>query len=662
MPAEPNITAPGHTLLSRGIAFCRYPPFLQRNLNLALACIENSIRDAKQPRLSRAAWKPPTTGMVQAINAREGQKQKLRIDISSLAPNRKRAINSIDDHEPAGSTRKRCKVLEVECFVDISIWTSPDGIGVGDCVVKRKEECKLTGRKYQDDEVHFDVSLRKQVILSVGELEIPINSNGRWKQGLGKHYHIVLALGFANYADANLILPLMGVNGIDPGEPVTLTASWTNLPKCPKVGTAIPIQVKTSYSKQFLPQDTLKYGFEVNMAWLNVPVESTLETYNRFQRQAADISQKPPDPRIQPTRMESWTLEYWHQDKFRKFEGLQCLVCQRKNFTTPASLRYHLHSWHQASIRMSQKSKLVQITLMEASTPSSKLKRDRTWSDIEWVAPSPSELRSHYHAENELHKKMFPAQFPTPDLRKKNTTIPSPKPNLKSRKGEPKIQPQRKSPGEVQLRLDKSRKKKFRRPASPAQSGSSKRYRYYTTVSKRTIEKDERLSESDDDVDVDFQHLAAAAVLKTFYEEQGKILPASAGKFVVAWNRHFREEDLLADLFTGDAILRFMEKEQGLLRDADCWDYMRTRLEELLDADVITPAIYRACVRRLGPDPKSEPKPKTKPKSDPIKSIPKDQGDSSRKPRQHGDCSCGASFTFAESSEWAHCNNQVCAS
>jgi hypothetical protein len=604
-------------------------------------------------------WKPPTTGMVQAINARDGQKQKqkLRIDIASLMPNRKRAINSVDDHEPAGSTRKRCKVLEAECFVDISIRTSPDGTAAGEIVVQRKEECKLTGRKYEDDAVHFDISLKKQIILSVGELEVDINHNGSWKQGLGKHYQLILALGFTNYSDASLILPLMGVTGVDLGEPVTLTASWTNLLQCPKAGTSIPIQVKTSISKRLLPQGTFKYGFEVNMAWLNAPVESTLELYNRFLRKSADSSEKPPDPRVQPTRKESWTVEYWYQGKFRRLEGLQCLICQKKNFTTPASLRYHLHSSHQASISMNQESNLVQILLVEARSSSSKLRRDRTWADIDWIVPSPSKLRSHYHTANEFPKLMLPPQLPARVLQKKNAIIPGLKPNLKSKKVEPKTQPPKKHPEEVLLQIDRSRKKKFPRPASPAQSGPFKRYRYYTTVSKRVIDEDEKLSESDDDVDVEFQHLATAADLKTFYGERRLILPPSAERFIVAWNRHFREEVLLADRFAGDALLRFVKKEEIPLRDADYANYMQIRLYELLDADIITRAVCYACITRARLYSGQEPMPRAKSKSDHAGS--KHQPDDSSQLRRHGDCSCGETFTFAETSEWAHCTNQV---
>src|ERR1700750_3386012 len=119
-------SVPGYSLLLKTIAYYRKPPFLLKNIDKGLSLLEQPSGAASKPsttasltqHLDRATWKPPDPFEMR-VESLEKSVPRLKIEVSSLQPRRRDA--DLDAHEPAESTRKRCKVVELECWIEVEI-------------------------------------------------------------------------------------------------------------------------------------------------------------------------------------------------------------------------------------------------------------------------------------------------------------------------------------------------------------------------------------------------------------------------------------------------------------------------------------------------------------------------------------------------------------
>jgi hypothetical protein len=633
---------PGYSFISQAIASYRQPVFLTRNINQSLAVLDSdeskSIDKPLTKRLERSSWKPPSQALIEMHENQTGH--RLRINVSGLVP--KRQVGSADAHEPAGSTRKKCKVIEVECFVDVRICE----LSETNHVLSFREEGKLQGRKYDDSSVHFDMTMKNNIIVNLRQLFVA-RPDGSF--GLGE-YDMGIRVVLANPQDAKPVTNL--VFGCEYPENMVLCieSRYRKLPQLPDSRTILPVVLSDLVSQKDL-MNTSKYGLEVNMAW-SQRAESSLSVYNGFLRSVIPHTPSP-SPRksqhqTQPPATQSLeeqlSAQYWYLDKLIKFNGLECLFCRgKKQFPVPAKLRDHLQHKHLTMIKMRIEGPVVHFSF-EASKPRHRApSTNREWANLKWVAPSRSALKKKLLDDSSLLS-------PSPSVSSRSAS-PRRKASPNKQQARPRVSSQGKRPEWVELEVFPA-PMEFNRPPSP-HSASGKPLRYFTRLTRRTIEPHEVLPESEDSAN-DFLLQVSHAIYEDCKDDTDLDLPPGTDSFLIAWNKHLAMECLNGDLFVGDTVLRFIHKERQLLSDKDMRTCLMVRVDELLAADILKQDFYDH-IRSMLFD------------SDFLKSSIQQKNQTAQSERGQNDCLCGVKYvaTAAECSDgttsldWVLCSGRV---
>jgi hypothetical protein len=573
-----------NALAARAICKPSTRTFLFRNLEAALNDHEARVRETRpqangfhnpgaastpkfthNSRLDRNSWAPPTHETFR--NLAKMTKDRLKINITSLKP-LEASEASIDSNEPANSTRKRRKVVDARCRIEIAVYEFSVSKSSGKPVKRLGEEpliktvledANLQGCRRDDGRFHFDVDLVNPFTINLEQIQVPVERGGQVEMAMASRYEIMIKLRILKVDDARIVLehikgaraPVDGQLMMEP-----LVARWKSLPRCPEK----PIRAEQVVRGKKAQTD---YGFVVDMAW---GWENSLKTsnshlanFNELKRNLAAATL--PTPLATPTPSQTnetpnipFQLEYILPGHEVTVSGLRCILCQAREFSSLVRLRHHFetsHCNHQEVFKVTELggSKVEILMENEARGRGSRKKRPsnpNSWSpghEELWIAPPhPCDLERVVEGDVSWEESgIRPRKASTLN---ENVSVPSIKP---------------KTPDEVIKALPIRRKKTFRVPLYPPNNDHGPR-RYFSSSTHRVLEPGEELSESDDDIPMDWHMQKANNMIDADDDIPMKLKP-----FYKSIEAHFQKERTMADLFLGDSIIRWVHSDQAQL-------------------------------------------------------------------------------------------------
>jgi hypothetical protein len=163
-------------------------------------------------------------------------------------------------------------------------------------------------------------------------------------------------------------------------------------------------------------------------------------------------------------------------------------------------------------------------------------------------------------------------------------------------------------------------------------TGERRHPRLVTSLSKRIIQQDEELSDSDDDPDMEFAHLASLGRLSK--------LAHCKREYIGLWNRHCDDERLSGDYFLIDAFVRFVEKHRERFLNADMYHHLQTHLRSETKHGSLDDQLARTVLKML-------------PRTAVGKHVAAKEG---RKPYQ---CICGEKYDVRVRMDFIECSANV---
>jgi hypothetical protein len=558
----------------------------------------SSIKSISRPRLDRSTWAPPAGDVLKAFV--DMTTKRLKINITGLRP-LKGSDHSRDLNDPANSTRKRRKVIDARCRIELAIYEIKNSkesgktfstVGEEPCIKHVLEDANLKGRRHEDGKFHFDIELVSPFSVNLGQLEVPVRRGGNENMEVANRYKITIKLRVLRVDDAHEILEhIRGAVAPATGQIMMehLVATWNSLPKCPSklIKASQVVRGKKTHTD---------YGFAVDMAWgyehgAKIS-DSHLANYNNARRNQAAATL--PTPLSTPTPTMSQTqetpkfpmqLEYVFKGHEITVSGLRCILCRSHEFSSLTRLRHHFettHCNHHEVFKVVDHGGLKVEVIVESEARGRGSRKRRPvvpdlWSaehEETWLAPKkPCDLDKLVEGDFSWEESGLVSR----KTYRRNENV------LK-----PTIAP--KAPHQVMKALPIRKKKAFRVPNYPPDNDHGPR-RYFSSSTHRVLEPGEELSESDDDIAMEW-HLEAINNLIDAEEDLTEKLKA----FYKCIETHFQKERTAADLFLGDSIIRWVHSKeaQSLLADKE---EVQPAFEKWLDCvrKRISKEVYKYC-------------------------------------------------------------------
>jgi hypothetical protein len=608
----------GNALIARGVLEQKVRPFLFRNLEAALNDHEARVR-ANRPqingfhpsgvasesipkvRLDRSTWEIPKRRTLNHVF--DMTTTRLKVNITGLRPVGASG-NSVDSHEPANSTRKRHKVVHARCRIELAIYELKVNKSTGKPEKRSGEEpliktvfgdANLQGSRHDDGKFHFDIDMVDPLIVSLDQLEVPVMHGKYTKMERASHYEIMMKFWVRGGDGKQVLECIEGARVPAIGDMDPLIARWRSLPRCP-TSAIRAMQVIKGQKKQ------TNYAFLVDIAWghdhgfkITKVTDTHLAQFNTIQRTRAAASLPTPLSTPTPSLAQSQThetpkvpvqLEYVIPGNEVTISGLRCVFCCRmRELPSVARLRLHFetsHSNHHEVFKVIEHSasRVEVVVESEARGRGTRKKKPiipNLWSPEHeelWIAP----------AEPFDIEKIADGDFSWED----SGSIARKLQNQNENNAVPTIKP--KAPEDVMRALPVRRKKKFRVPEYPTNNTEGPR-RYFSSGAQRVLEPGEELSESDDDIPMDWLLLKALNSIDA--DTTWTLKEKSFYKSIMT---HFQRERTAADLFLGDSIIRWVHSSeaQSLLVDKDIQDAFEEWLE--VKRNRISKEVFQHCI------------------------------------------------------------------
>lgn len=592
------------------------PVFLQRNIGRALDthAIElrrykeinkntnpskdgaNNTTDAMakltdyQPR----TWQTPTKELLQRMST--GHKpvlciypKQIRLPQATSASQQSRPSDQSPEWLPITNT------YAIDCTISYSLFaTDTERVPIA----SDSQDTTAICTKNLDGNKTLDLNLDQPFLISFTKLTTKLDSGTsttgarRWKQTAWTKYDLKFSVSCNNSEDAIQLLRVIDYP-LDPANPppiedCTLRARYRALPECPQDDFLFPMWCgPPSRGKQ--KAQPLDHKMSMHMGWTDRAEPSALEVFNHELR-ARD---SPVEPLAVAPQVKDMPRSYLITYTFTSSTGqartmvtkdLKCQFCRTR---LPQSSFERLHFHYIANHEhfkfivknegqdegVARKSIEVELADRSLQRASNNVGDDR---EFHWIRPSrPFDVRQFLRGdESWTHGK-------TGARKGKNK---SPAEESSSRSSFAPASKRVKEPDEVGKLASKKRK---RHPV-PQIPGIT----LYRNISKRPLVAGEYLSESDDDVDLYW--LEQRQQLRKFDD-----LSETAQVFVKLYDEHMRNEEVQADLYVPDALVRFCRRHGRELEKPLMLQEFRTKLRQLRKTDIIKDRTYRYCLDSL---------------------------------------------------------------
>jgi hypothetical protein len=604
---------------SRFVDKGRTRPFLLRNLALILSYHEiNQFDGATQASRfleqhldghpDRNSWTMPTPAEVR--EAAKKNNQILRINLKGIQRSHVRTARSAraqqtEDREPGRyGTRKKYKIIDVPCTVEVNIWA---GSMSEKSMYRERRAARLLGHKADDDDIHFETELVEGPFsISESNLEQLLENNAKYAVGIAGKFHIAIRLHFKNVEDSS-----QAISWIDSrpaptgnGDWTLLEARWDRLPKCPADGEPLLLrrtdEVKlhsANREKDVGWRDTQSYLL-VDMAWRNENADSPLAWCNKIRRRARlDPLPTPPISEAvsaQATPQKHVKLQWIFKDRKVETKGYRCGVCRRRNFTALDRLRFHVLTTHtnndevyyienedakNIKIKVGYEQKIVGKNSKE---PSTKPPKPGSKEEHIWITPNEKfDLTSFVKGKSRWQDKGYRIK-----RGRKGPLAPT----------SPLIHPttiESRDLREIEPIPDLP-KKRYKVPRLRAPDG--RKLQIFSTLSRALVDPGDLLSESDDDPDTGY----VEAKREVIFQTMSSTITEKQKTFMRVYDEHIVKENITADRYLADAIYRWVKTPgaEALLRDHEIQKEFEKKLKELREDSLIDKTVYQWCLQR----------------------------------------------------------------
>jgi hypothetical protein len=532
---------------------------------------EAVIQTAGVEHHDRVFWRMPSQERIKA----QLQKREFQLIIKAIKPTNEDGTPKKPDHTPL---KKKVPLFRTPVSVNASIWH----LGTGQkCELHSDQHATLLGIQTSHGKV---VSVNTSVVTSnPDKFQLPLDAQygSSRRQGLPEDFEIMVTIDFNSSVDVEDILSIMDVDlpRLEGARPTRWRAKYPTLLDLPEREVSLPLTYHLNGGKS----KTLGLGLEVCMRYTSHPGESLLSAANQQLKSEQRRTQSLLN-RAAETARSSVEVTFAFLNETLTFQALRCPHCTwriRQAFKSLDELHMHLrnsHDFFQYRVKKEKEVNGMQYWRFECDVADHKADQrpsDRAPDprDVNIIAPRrPFNRRKYLDEGDEGWLKDAKLERPTrPALSRavsSTTTIPV----------------SRKAPDEVQPRVN-GQKKKHRVPKAPA--GVT----FFRTLSKRPLREGEFISESDDDVDMEWLQSKTDSMITN-----NPTLPEKTKRFLMGFNNYMREERLQDDVHVGDALIRFANSEKEWLCNEGIQDEFKKKVTEFFEDQIISQEIHDRCI------------------------------------------------------------------
>lgn len=358
-----------------------------------------------------------------------------------------------------------------------------------------------------------------------------------------------------------------------------LSTTWKNILECPRGRTILPLK---DWQKQ------VGFGLEVSMYWSRTKGDTVLTSHNQILRKTTLLQSFLTPESDKGGVLRKYKLTFVYANESLERQGLICPHegCQRRKHIDIDDLRMHLDAWHDyfqyrafkegVDDQGQEKWRFECEVSDHRADQRASAKADEPF-DIRQVAPpQPFDRRRYLDAGNDDFQRLSRL-----DKRTVNNKVMVPN---SFRKPSP---PRRKPPDQVK---DRPLRKKVSYPVPKAPQGVV----FVRSCSRRPLITGEYISESDDEVDETWIELRQSAEF-----EKSKELTDEMRRFLKAFDSFTRDEHLQSDIHLGETLVRFLQAKGTWIWEANVYEAVCVKLEELMQADIISEEVRSWCVQHL---------------------------------------------------------------
>ncbi|KAH7112175.1 hypothetical protein B0J11DRAFT_598219 [Dendryphion nanum] len=561
----------GNILLYDYIRRKRNPTFLNRNLYQALKRHEQELSPeapGELERYSQRHWKPPTLAMIRERETKKALLLKVRGVESSSDDGLEERLGNLSNHE------NRNLLFKCEVRIRIDVWNPETAKS---CI--RKE---IDGYIYGVDletKKAIKIELPDDFTIPLQDLKVPTDSHN--PQSLNKSampaYQLRISLILEYQLDAQTVLSYTPIRNpsLLSNPPLRFFTNLTDIKALTKNSHILPLTYE--YNTQ---HKHLHLGLWINIGWITPTKSSVIADANLSRRKQRIITFP---MAVKSGRKRGYLITYNYSNKSTSYRGIRCCHCIKHSinmsFLRITDLQFHLDSFHSLFKHDFQKvdgpegtpnNWIVDVILAENKVAQRASDRAPDPRDVQIVAPQrPFNQREYLeHGDDSWQKEARGERIPT------SGTLVVQK----------SFSARRKDPCEVQTKRAVE-KKRYRVPKAPDS------IRFYRSLTKRPLMEGEEISESEDDIDIDWIRLKTDALILN-----DPSIREPAKRFLQVWNVYIREERLQDNVHMGDALIRFAQEMARWLETNDLVGEFRERVETLVKDRIISVKVSEACL------------------------------------------------------------------
>jgi hypothetical protein len=559
-------------IFDRVRATTRSAIFLQRNLRRSLQLHQeelarkdsgSGISTLGDEHLDRKLFKEPD---LQDIKMHQSQRAML-VSIKGLQRARKHSSQWTTDVP----LTKRKPLFKISINVITKIWSEEQMR-----IVYQSEDNEATlrgietdsGKRFELDTEHIKIPPEKLKLRPTTEEE------SSWPKGFGERYTLAIDIGFKIKMHAEEVVSVMDMPWLKGFISSRWTASYSDFLRCPCSRDGVPIAL---FSKVNGDKRALGLNVRIGVEY-TAPTESVLAHCKRGMR--TSLSRQPSELKTLPGTPPSFEVTYLLFEKEFLYKDLICPYCvsfRYSKFHKLDDLLMHFRTEHPHCDThvVEQRETADGKQLIRIATHSAKDRPSHRASqnapdprDISLVAPNrPFDQRAYLEGDDSWQREAL-GETPAKGIHSRNRTRTLER--GKSDRATPVIQKQ---------------KRLYRVPkALPGVT-------YFRALDKRPLKEGEEVSESEDEMDMDFLRLKTEAMIINDPK-----MPEKAKQFLKVYNQYVRDQRLQSDRHFGEAVIHFSRDQKPWLEDQDLKGHFMERLAELLCDRIITEKVYNECV------------------------------------------------------------------
>lgn len=559
----------GNILLYEYLATKRNPVFLNRSLTRALQAhqylLSKDTLAEDQPgpdHDARFKWRPPSWDDLDDMVALEASNGSFNLEVHSIRLQGAQPTTRSSDR--TSRARKARALLRANTSITASFY--PEGSQI--CGVKLTETAVL---KADHRSVNGRVTVDMDPI-AVKPQDLASNSRPILS---GNGCSMEISMNFASVNEAREFYEYIGVTGMT-WTPLQLVAVYDNIMQCPVGSDFIRLE---DQAKQVV------LDLEICMYWANTTALSILERSNRKLRSREKLNPPYVTPPLDTDRRSGFLIRYIYGDKIVERSSLACPLdgCRVRRLLDVKDLRMHLDSLHD-HFRYTATQEMVddqgvqhwrfdcEITDHRSEQRASE-HADEPFDNHVNAPSQPFDVGNYLDGNTEFHQvatQRLPSRFTW--SKGKPTSLTATQLPLR-----------RKPPEEVQARPIRPKKRYIVPEAPPG-------IVLFRSATKQPLEAGQVISESDDELDLEWMQLRKKA------EIGRETISVHKKRFQILFDEFMEDEHVQADIHVSDAVVRFTRERGSLIFAENLLGELRSKLEELLEDKIISKDVQTACL------------------------------------------------------------------